>query len=353
MKADFAPSLHSLLTVLGALGFALPGHAGTEPPVNDRPNPYRGARVALTLPGGGPSGAISALHPDPDGRHLWVVDRCGANSCADSPADPILRLDPAGRVTRSFGGGLMNAPHGLFVDRAGNVWVTDSQAGAQLPPTNGKGHAVFKFNPEGKVLLVLGRPGVAGRGDGPLLNTPCHAVVGPDGTIYVADGHDGQNRPEGVARIVRFAPDGTYLSAWGRGGSGPGEFMTPHALAFDPAGNLIVADRGNNRLQVFRPDGTFVRESRRFGRPSAMAFDAEGRIYVADSESSGMRGRNPGWRPGIRVGRLEDDRVDSLIYWTNDQFPAGARPEAVTVMRDGTIYAGIVTQGGALYRFQP
>ncbi|MBM3843911.1 MAG: hypothetical protein FJ397_11740 [Verrucomicrobia bacterium] len=323
------------------------------PPVNDRPNRYVEEEIRLVFPDGRVAGAISSIAPDSDGQHLWIVERCGGNSCADSPLHPVLKLDLSGRVVRQFGGGLMNAPHGLSLDSEGNIWVTDSQAGAQAPPANGKGHAVFKFSPAGTVLLVLGTPGVAGDGTGGLLNTPCHAVVAPDGTIFVADGHNAQNVPDAVARIVRFSADGRFLQAWGRAGSDRGEFFTPHAMAFDPAGNLVVADRGNNRLQIFRPDGTWVGESRLFGRPSALAFDSAGRIYVADSESSGLRVRNPGWRPGIRTGWLQAEIVESFIEWSTDRMPQGARPEAVAVGSDGVVYGGVVAQGGSLHRFRP
>src|SRR4249919_2586675 len=70
-------------------------------------------------------GVASGIRLDPDGKHLWILDRCGANGCAESDLDPIIQVDMDGHFVKSFGKGRMNFPHGLFVDRDGNVWVTD------------------------------------------------------------------------------------------------------------------------------------------------------------------------------------------------------------------------------------
>src|SRR5205807_7404976 len=110
---------------------------------------------------------------DRDGRSIWVVERCGSNSCAGSNLAPVLKFDSSGKVVASVGAGMFVFPHGLHVDREGNVWVTDA-GGA-----DGKGHQVFKFGPDGKVLLALGRPGIAG--DSPdTFNRPADVLVAPD-----------------------------------------------------------------------------------------------------------------------------------------------------------------------------
>jgi DNA-binding beta-propeller fold protein YncE len=130
-------------------------------------------------------------------------------------------------------------PHGIHVDRVGNVWITDADGpDGRDPNKNGKGHAVYKFSPGGQVLLTLGTPGVAGDGTGPLLNQPTDVVTAPNGDIFVADG-DGA-----VARIVKFTKTGTLIKFWGKGGSGQGELTSPHSLAIDSRGRLFVADRG-------------------------------------------------------------------------------------------------------------
>ena len=115
-------------------------------------------------------GAVGDLMLDPDGKHLWVIVRCTAtepkrfgNECLDSDLDPVLKFDLDGNLVRSFGGGMFIWPHGIDVDKDGNVWVTDAVSAKKTPPGK-RGHQVVKFSPAGKVLLTLGTPGVAGGG---------------------------------------------------------------------------------------------------------------------------------------------------------------------------------------------
>jgi len=132
-------------------------------PINNRPNPYVAVDGWANLPDGREWGSTAGVDIDPDGRHLWAIDRCGSNSCAGSDLDPIVKIDPDGNVVTAIGGGLMLFPHGLHVDRDGNIWVTDAQGpDPSNPATAGKGHVVYKLSPEGEVLLTLGQPGLAG-----------------------------------------------------------------------------------------------------------------------------------------------------------------------------------------------
>ena len=322
-------------------------------PINDRSNPYSTVDGWAKLPDGRTWGSTAGVDIDPDGVHIWVIDRCGGNSCAGSDLDPILKFDPEGNVVTSFGAGAMIFPHGIHVDADGNVWITDAQGpDGEDPNRDGKGHVVLKFSPEGEVLLTLGELGVAGTGAGATLNTPCDVVTGPDGAIYVGDGHGGQNTddPNTVARIVKFSPEGEFLESWGRWGSAPGEFKTPHALAFDPQGRLVVGDRGNNRLQILDQDGNYIEEFKQFSRPSGFHFDADGMIYVADSESAFDEVRNPGWRPAIRVGSLEDGTVSYIIDGVVEAYPDGSNPEGVAVDAAGNVYGAVVSGGGALLK---
>src|SRR5262249_50000752 len=140
----------------------------------------------------------------------------------------------------------------------------------KFPNAEGKGQVVVKFSPEGKVLMTLGMAGVAG--DPPNhLTQPLDVVTAPNGDIFVAEGHRGEDedaRPDTVARIAKFSANGKFLKVWGRMGSGPGEFRTPHGLAMDSQGRLFVADRGNMRIQIFDQEGKFLDEWRQFSRLS-------------------------------------------------------------------------------------
>ena len=143
------------------------------------------------------------------------------------------QFDAQGRLVKAFGAGLFAIPHGVHVDREGNIWVTDDST----MPTPGKGHQVIKFDPDGKVLLTLGKPGVPGAGPD-TFNHPSDVVVAPNGDIFVADGHGGNSN----ARIAKFSRNGRFLATWGMKGTGRGEFDTPHGLAMDSRGRLFVAD---------------------------------------------------------------------------------------------------------------
>ena len=321
-------------------------------PINDLPNPYSSIDGWGKLPDGREWGSTAGVDIDPDGN-LWAIDRCGSNSCAGSDLDPILKFDADGNVTAAIGGGLFLFPHGLHVDRDGNVWVTDARGpNPDNPDSAGKGHVIIKLSPEGEVLLTLGQSGVAGDGTDALLNTPCDVVTAANGDIFVGDGHEGQNTddPDTVARIVKFDSEGNFLASIGHWGAGPREFKTPHALDIDSRGRLVVGDRGNNRLQVLDLDGNFIEQFKQYSRPSGIYIQDDDTIFVADSESAFDEVRNPGWTPAIRVGNLRDGSIDYLIDGTVEAYPEGSNPEGVAVDPQGNVYGAVVSGGGALVR---
>src|SRR5207247_7436700 len=170
---------------------------------------------------------------------------------ADSPFDPVLRFDPAGRLLKSFGRGMIVSPHKITVDRDGNVWVADNGSARR------KGQQVLKFSPDGRLLMSLGKAGVAGS-DFDEFDQPTEVAVAPNGDIFVADGHSGGGTATGNARIMKFDKNGKFIKAWGRKGMGPGEFDVPHTIAFDSKGRLFVGDRQNNRIQIFDQGGTVI-----------------------------------------------------------------------------------------------
>jgi sugar lactone lactonase YvrE len=230
-------------------------------------------------------------------------------------------------------------PHGLHVDREGNVWVTDA-AGAQGVAMAAKagvraGHQIVKFSPDGTVLMKLGEAGVAGS-DEYHFTSPSAVAVAGNGDIFVADGHD----VNGNNRVVKYSRDGKFIKAWGKTGYAPGEFRSMHALAIDSRGRVFVADRANNRIQLFDQDGKFLQIWTQFGTPSGIFFDDQDQIYVADSESDLVN--NPGWEQGIRVG---DARTGWVKYFILDQggnpnAQTGSGPEFVTVDRHGSVFGG-------------
>jgi sugar lactone lactonase YvrE len=308
-------------------------------PVNDPPNPYTTVEGWAKMPDGRTWGSTSAVDIDPDGKSIWVAERCGANSCVNSNLPVVLKFDEMGKLVKSFGAGMFAFPHGIHVDRQGNVWVTDGvpPGAANQPAAAGKSHFVVKFSPEGKVLLTLGKPGVAGAAPD-TFNQPSDVITAPNGDIFVADGHGGNTN----ARIVKFDKNGKFIKTWGKKGSAPGEFDTPHALAMDSKGRLLVGDRNNNRIQIFDQDGKFLEEWKQFSRPSGLYIDKNDVLYVADSESN--KARHPGWKRGIRIGSAKDGKVWSFIPdpESNPDTAATSAAEGVAADAKGNVYGAEV-----------
>jgi sugar lactone lactonase YvrE len=334
------------------------------------PNPYRpvqgladggGPSVPggawARLPGGREMGPPASVHVDIDGESIWAAIRCDETSPVPVAAggrfgldclgpdnrikniDTIFKFDAKGNVVRSFGSGMFVWPHGLTVDREGNVWVTDavSAQGVAMAAKAGvrAGHQAVKFSPDGKVLMTLGEAGVAGSDDRHF-TSPSAVAIATNGDIFVADGHD----VNGNNRVVKYSKDGTFIKAWGKTGYAPGEFRSLHAIAIDARGRVFVADRANNRIQLFDQDGKFLQIWTQFGTPSGIFFDDQDQIYVADSESDLVN--NPGWEQGIRIG---DARTGWVKYFILDQggnpnTQTGSGPEFVTVDRHGSVFGG-------------
>ena len=340
-------------------------HAGQQP-VNNLPNPYETQRDFGTLPDGRIWGSVSAVNVDVDGVHIWAGDRCGTNSCATSDVDPIVKLDPNGRVVQSLGGGQIIWPHGIDVDGEGNVWIADARLAndnelAENPDAANRGSAVLKFSPEGELLMTLGTPGEMG--DPPTHFTePNDVLVAPNGNIFVAETHSAQFQnepgPNAKSRISIWAPDGSFIKSFGQWGFEDGEFRSPHSLAMDSQGRLFVADRGNNRIQIFTQDGEHLDTWYQFSRISGIFIDrGNDMLYAIDSESD--PNYNPGgWRKGLRVGSARNGEVmyfvpEHVSERSSGMGGTGSMGEGVTVDRDGNVYAGEVGPIRGMTKFVP
>jgi sugar lactone lactonase YvrE len=266
---------------------------------------------------------MAALSID-SGGNIWAVERCGGTSCDGRPEAPVLGFGPSGDVVASLGAEIFVFPHGIAIDDDDNVWVTDGRG------VDGRGHQVIKFSPEGEILMRLGTAGVAGE-TSYTFNGAAAVAIAPNGDIFVGDGHGAGTN----ARVAKFSQDGTFIKAWGQRGTGPGEFSTPHALAFDSTGRLFVADRENNRIQIFTQDGTFLEEWPQFGRPSGIWIDSDDVIYVADAHSNETA--NPGFSRGLRIGSARDGSVTAFIPHPNPD-PASPAAEAAVTDAAGNVY---------------
>jgi len=277
------------------------------------------------------------LDVDIDGKAVWIVDRCGGESCAGSRLNPILKFDESGRLVKRFGAGIFVIPHGIHVDREGYVWVTDA-GGPDVagPDRDGKGHAVYKFNPNGEIVLTLGKPGAAGDGRGDLLCAPSDVVTAPSGDVFVADGHPGPacgGQVGAVARVAKFTQDGRFVKSWGSPGSGPGELRSPHGLALDSQGRLFVADCGNKRIEIFNEEGRFLEQWGPFGSVRGIFIDRHDVLYVAGADSSDAG--DSAWKAGVWIGSARDGRVFHLISDPADAVAADARGNVFTAQLNG------------------
>ena len=353
--------------VVAGAGYRVLAQGGAQmTPVNEAPNPYQTIENYFKMPDGRTWGSTSAVDIDKDGRTIWVAERCGANSCFDrarnemSPLDPVLKFDASGKLLLSVGKGMMVFPHGIHVDRDGNIWVTDGQdnlprrapnapADAPLPPAPPTvvGHQVHKFSPDGKHLLSLGKPGGNQPGqpvDPGSLYQPNDVITYPNGDILVAEGHS--DAATAGARLVRFDKTGKFLRDYGKFGTGDGEFRQPHGLAFDSRGRLFVADRSNDRIQILDAETYKTLDTwHQFSRLSGIFIDKDDMLYGADSESGSVNPAHKAWLRGMRIGSAKDGKVLYFIPDPSNSDPAARgtlAAEGVAVDAAGNIYGAEV-----------
>src|SRR5262245_10696457 len=239
-------------------------------------------------------GAAIGIVPDEKGG-VWLHHRS---------EPPILRIDASGVIVQSWGDGMFAQAHGFCRDRDGNFWAGDSGPFGDDPKLAAKSFVFHKFSPDGKLLMTVGKGGVSKAApDTFVMPTACASM--PNGNIMIADGH--VPRPSYAQqdgdRLVEITRDGKLVRSYGKQGVAPGEFWGPHALAYDSQGRLFVADRSNNRIQIFDKDMKFVDDWRHFGRPSGVWILKDDTMFVADSES-----RYEGFSPAEFKPRLAGAR---------------------------------------------
>ena len=244
----------------------------------------------------------------------------------------ILIIDKdSGKLINSWGNNLFIMPHGLTVDRENNVWVTDVGL-----------HQILKLSYDGKVLMKLGEAKVAGS-DRLHFNKPTDVAIAEDGSFYVSDGY-------GNNRVVKFSATGRYLFEWGKRGNEEGEFDIPHGISLDSSGRVYVADRENNRIQVFNPNGKFIRQfaDKTFGTVCSVAFDKTRSKLFAVDDFTFLNVKHRGSDVFVfdttgevqtRFGR--SDSYQDSISWYHD----------LTVDKSETIYIGDIW-GNTIQKFK-
>ena len=215
----------------------------------------------VTLPAGTLMGPPASVDFDSRG-HLWVLNRGAA---------PLMEFDSDGKFLRTLGQGLFTRTHGLRIDGEDNLWVTDVAA-----------HIVVKLSPQGQVLLTLGTRGQAGEWNEAAgsrrFTEPNDLAIGRNGDLFVVEGH---TPDQGDPRVLKFNKSGAFIQSWGGRGTEPGRFNVAHGIAIDAHGQLWVADRENQRIQIFDQSGKFIRELRYAGLPCRLAI-GEQYIYMVN-----------------------------------------------------------------------
>ena len=234
----------------------------------------------------------------------------------------LLEFTRKGKYLRSLADGVFTLPHGLRVDAEDNIWATDIGA-----------HIVVKMNPKGRIQMVLGVRGNSGEwhpaGHLRCFNEPNDIAFGANGVVYISQGHG-----KGESRVLKFDADGNFLKTWGGHGAAAGQFNVPHSIVTDAKGLLYVADRSNQRIQVFDPEGTWLRESKHPGTPCGlclcrdrkhlmMAHGHTGKIMKLDLNgnvlaASGGQGKGPhryGEAHFLALDRNENIYVADTLNW--------------------------------------
>jgi DNA-binding beta-propeller fold protein YncE len=273
---------------------------------------YKPVADVFRLPPGMNFGPCSGVAVNSKGN-LFVFNRS---------AHALMEFNGKGKYLRTLAQGVFTQPHGLRVDAEDNLWATDTGS-----------HIVVKMDPKGRILMVLGIKGRTEEwhpaGHLRCFNEPNDLAFGPAGEIYITQGHG-----KGESRVLKFDADGNFLKTWGGEGKGPGQFNQPHSIVADAKGALYIADRSNQRIQVFDGDGRFLRETAHPGTPCGLAFTRDrrhlmlahghaGKIIRLDLNgrvlgATGGQGKGPnryGEAHFLALDRRDDIYVADTLNW--------------------------------------
>lgn len=281
-----------------AVLLVVPGLAHAQTPA---PSNYEVVENWATFPEGVTAwSAATGVDIDPRTGNIYVFHR--------NESMPIMAFDKNGKFIRAWGQGMFKTTHFLRTDRDGHVWVTDRGD-----------HQVFKFSPQGKLLMTLGKKGVIGENESrDAFNGVADLVIAKNGDIFIADGESTNTR------VVKYSKNGKFVSWWGGKGTEPGKFDEPHSIAIDDDGRLYVGDRRNKRVQVFDQKGKFITQWTHLSTPWGVFVKGD-KLYVVDGTEAGL----------LLIVSTKDgnilDRVEGL-----------KNPTAVTVDANDAIYIGEV-----------
>jgi hypothetical protein len=255
IRAKLLTAVAGVLLISGAVLAQGPQHAVPYPRIDNATAYKVDPSWPLEKPPGGEwTAAMSSVAIAPDGN-VWTFNRGKI---------PVQVYSPQGKLLKYWGEGMFKNPHTVRFDNAGNLWIVDTLS-----------QTVRKFSPDGKVLMTVGTLDQAGE-DQTHMNQPNDVAFAANGDLYVSDGY-------GNDRVVVFDKNGKFVRAWGKLGTGPGEFSQPHSIALDSRGRVYVADRNNARIQIFDPTGKFLAEWKNIVTPWYIVITKNDEVYVCGS----------------------------------------------------------------------
>lgn len=278
----------------------------------------------------GPKEVVPGLAIDSHDRiYAFIRGPFGPSVFGPNPSR-VMVFDRNGELLNTWGEGLFGSAHGIYISPDDYVYTTDIAD-----------HTVRKFTLDGKLLLTLGTENQPGK-DGAPFNRPTGVALSPSGEIYVSDGY-------GQSRMHKFSKDGTLLHSWGTQGDGPGQFNTPHGIWVDRDYRVYLADRGNNRIQIFNYGGKYLDQWMGLTNPNGLFIDHENTVYVA-----GMSIKQPS-PPMVSILNIEGKL---LARWEGAP-PEGMSeapgkffaPHCVWCDSRGDLYVGDTTRGSGIQKF--
>ena len=238
---------------------------------------------------------------------------------------PLVIFDQEGNFLETWGDDVLKDAHGIYIDQADNVFCIERE-----------NHCIYKFNPQGEVVMTLGTPGTPGANDGDPFNKPTDLAIASTGELFVSDGY-------GNARVHKYSAEGELLKSWGTWGDGPGQFALSHCVRIDKHDRVWVCDRENDRIQIFDLDGNFETEWTDLLKPDTIYFDPHADVvYVAELQHR------------ISIFTLDGELLSQWGEGRKSDRPGRflGCPHGIWADSRGDLYVGQVQAAGQLQKFE-
>ena len=238
---------------------------------------------------------------------------------------PLVLFDLDGNFLESWGEGILEDAHGIWIDEADNVWCTERNT-----------HCVRKFNKHGELLMTIGTPSQPGAKDGDPFNLPTDLGIASTGELFISDGY-------GNHRVHKYSPTGELIKSWGEEGEGPRQFKLSHCVRVDKEDRVWVCDRTNDRIQIFDTEGNFLDEWTGLLKPDTIYIDPiEDVVYVAELTQQ------------VSIYDMNGELLSKWGGASPSEKPGEflACPHGIWIDSKGDLYVGQVQADGQLQKFK-